>query len=116
MEKLVSSKEIEAKAKELVLAIKDDKIYKEYMELREKLRSNETLMNKINEIKKLQKEYVKSAYLDKEVECNFKKLNEELKKNSLYKDYLAKEEKINTILININEGLNLVFDDILNKN
>ena len=40
MEKLVSNEEIEKKAKELVQAIKDDDKYKEYMNLRQKLKGN----------------------------------------------------------------------------
>ena len=40
MEKLVSNEEIEEKALELVKTIKKDKDYKEYIELRKKIKSN----------------------------------------------------------------------------
>ena len=116
MEKLVSNEEIEDKALELVEAIKKDKKYKEYIDLRKKISANKDIMSKMEEVKRLQKEYVKSAYLDKETEDKLNSLNQELNSISLYKDYLSKEKEVNNILININEGLNIMFDSILNQN
>ena len=115
MEKLVSNEEIEKKAKELVQAIKNDDKYKEYMNLRQKLTENKDIMAKIQEIKRLQKEYVKGAYLDKKIETKLNNLNKELEQYPIYKEYLAKEKEINNILINISEGLNIIFNNILNK-
>ncbi len=115
MEKLVSNEEIENKAKELVQAIKDDDKYKEYINLREKLKDNKDIMSKMQEVKRLQKEYVKGAYLDKEIETKLNSLLKELEQNSLYQEYLAKEKEINKILNNINEGLNIIFNKLLNE-
>ena len=42
-------------------------------------------MDKMNKIKSLQKDYVKSAYLNKEIELKLKELNKELEKSSLLK-------------------------------
>lgn len=116
MEKLVSNEEIKNKAQKLVDAIKEDKNYKEYMYLRKELKDDEDIMIKIEQIKKLQKEYVKKAYIDKDIELKLEKLNKELEQEKLYKDYLDKEKEINNILININEGLNVMFNNILNRN
>ena len=115
MEKLVSNDDIKRKAEELVKALKEDKRYKEYIRLRDELKNNKDVMNKMKIIKSLQKEYVKSAYLDKEIEVKLKELNKELENNSLYKDYITKEKEINNILINITDGLNITFNNILNK-
>lgn len=115
MEKLVSNEEIKEKARELVKALKEDKRYKEYIRLRDELKNNKDVMDKMNIIKSLQKEYVKGAYLNKEIELKLKELNKELENNSLYKDYITKEKEINDILMNITEGLNITFNNILNK-
>ena len=115
MEKLVSNEEIENKAKELVQAIKDDDKYKEYINLRKKLKDNKDIMSKMQEVKRLQKEYVKGAYLDKEIETKLNSLLKELEQNSLYQEYLAKEKEINKILNDINEGLNIIFNRLLNE-
>ena len=115
MEKLVSNEEIETKAKELVQAIRDDDKYKEYMNLRQELKENDDIMSKMQEVKRLQKEYVKGAYLDKEIETKLNSLLKELEQNSLYQEYLAKEKEINNILNDISEGLNIIFNKLLNE-
>ena len=76
MEKLISNEEIEEKALKLVKSIKENKDYKEYLELREKLKSNKEIMDLIDEVKSLQKAYVKSAYLDNSIK---QKLDNKLK-------------------------------------
>ena len=115
MEKLVSNEEIEKKALELVKAIKDDNKYKEYINLRKKLKDNKDIMSKMQEVKRLQKEYVKGAYLDKEIETKLNSLLKELEQDSLYQEYLAKEKEINNILNDISEGLNIIFNKLLNE-
>ncbi len=116
MEKLISNEEIEEKALKLVKSIKENKDYKEYLELREKLKSNKEIMDLIDEVKSLQKAYVKSAYLDNSIKQKLDNKLNHLESISLYQEYLIKEKKINSILINIKEGLNIIFEDILNNN
>ena len=115
MEKLVSNEEIEEKALELVKAIKEEKDYKEYIELRTKIKSNKEIMEKIDKVKTLQKSYVKSAYLNSKIKQQLDNELNKLESIPLYKEYLIKEKKINSILINIREGLNIIFEDILNN-
>lgn len=115
MEKLVSNDDVKAKAYNLVKAIKASDDYKEYKVLRKKLQSNKTIMDKMAEIKALQKKYVKSGYLDEKIEFKLNKLTNELESNTLYKNYLEKETLINSILLDITEGLNLTMERILNK-
>lgn len=115
MEKLVSNEEIEEKALELVKTIKKDKDYKEYIELRKKIKSNKEIIEAIDRVKSLQKSYVNSAYLDDNIKQELDNELSLLESIPLYKEYLIKEKKINNILINIREGLNVIFEDILNN-
>ena len=115
MEKLVSNEEIEEKALELVKTIKKDKDYKEYIELRKKIKSNKEIIEAIDRVKSLQKSYVNSAYLDDNIKQELDNELNLLESIPLYKEYLIKEKKINNILINIKEGLNIIFEDILNN-
>ncbi len=115
MEKLVSNEEIEEKALELVKTIKKDKDYKEYIELRKKIKSNKEIIEAIDRVKSLQKSYVNSAYLDDNIKQELDNELSLLESIPLYKEYLIKEKKINNILINIREGLNIIFEDILNN-
>ena len=115
MEKLVSNEEIEEKSLELVKTIKKDKDYKEYIELRKKIKSNKEIIEAIDRVKSLQKSYVKSAYLDNNIKQELDNELSFLESIPLYKEYLIKEKKINNILINIREGLNVIFEDILNN-
>ena len=115
MEKLVSNEEILGKALELVKEIKNDKEYREYITLRDKVKSNKEIMERIDNIKTLQKQYIKSAYLDDEIKAKLDKELSELEDIPLYKEYLLKEKKINNILISIKEGINSSFDNILNE-
>ena len=115
MEKLVSNEEILDKALELVKEIKNDKEYREYVTLRNKIKSNEEIMKIIENIKTLQKQYIKSAYLDDEIKVKLDKELSELEDIPLYKEYLLKEKKINNILTTIKEGINVSFENILNR-
>ena len=115
MEKLVSHEEILDKALELVKEIKNDKEYREYVTLRNKIKSNKEIMKRIENIKTLQKQYIKSAYLDDEIKVKLDKELSELEDIPLYKEYLLKEKKINNILTTIKEGINVSFENILNR-
>ena len=115
MEKLVSNEEIEEKALELVKVIKASNDYKEYLELRKEIESNKEIMDLIDKVKMLQKAYVKSAYLDDKIKQELDNELDRLESIPLYKEYLIKEKKINNIMINIKEGLNVIFENILNN-
>ena len=115
MEKLVSNEEIEDKALELVKVIKDSNDYKEYLKLKEKIKDDEEIMDLIDKVKVLQKSYVKSAYLDNKIKQELDNELARLESIPLYKEYLIKEKKINNIMMNIKEGLNVIFEDILNN-
>ena len=54
-------------------------------------------------------------FLDDKIKHEINNELDRLESIPLYKEYLIKEKKINNILINIREGLNIIFEDILNN-
>ncbi len=113
MEKFITEEEILNQASKLVEQIKKDAIYQEYILIRKKLENNKEIMAKIKYIKTLQQKYIKSAYLNKEIETKLNKVTNELMAMSLYQEYLLKQKKLNDILTNFEEGLNQAFTMIL---
>lgn len=115
MEKLVSNDEIVNKALELIKMIKEDDIYLEYMASCNRLESDKELLKDIKKIKALQKKYVKSAYLDKNIENELTFLENKINSNLLYKDYLEKGRHLNSILKMMEDGINISLENILNS-
>ena len=115
MGNMYQDKEIIEKTKELVKTIKEDNLYKEYMELRHELKSNKKINNKIEEVKRLQRKYVKGNYQDKELLDNINTLTKELDSIPLYYIYSQKEEDLNNNLLLIKEGLSSSFHDIVKE-
>ena len=109
-----SNEEIIKKAEDLVNIIKNSNTYKDYIKTRALVAKDSLLLNEINKVKALQKDYVKSAYLDKTIEEELNKMLERLQANTLYKDYTAKEKALNNILLMIKEGLNTTIDELIN--
>ena len=115
MVNMYQDKEIIEKTKELVKTIKEDSLYKEYMELRHELKDNKEINDKIEEVKRLQRKYVMGNYQDKEVLDNINTLTKELESIPLYYIYSQKEEALNNNLLLIKEGLSSSFHDIVKE-
>ncbi len=111
---MLSNEEIIKKAHDLVNIIKNSNTYKDYITVRNLVAKDSLLLNEINKVKALQKDYVKSAYLDKTIEEELNKMLERLQENTLYQDYIAKEKELNNILLMIKEGLNTTIDELIN--
>ncbi|HIS39084.1 MAG TPA: YlbF family regulator [Candidatus Onthousia faecavium] len=111
---MLSNEEIIKKAYDLVNIIKNSDTYKDYIKIRALVAKDSLLLNEINKVKALQKDYVKSAYLDKTIEEELNEILERLQENTLYQDYIAKERALNNILIMIKEGLNTTIDELIN--
>ncbi len=111
---MLNNEEIIKKAHDLVNIIKSSDTYKDYINARNLVAKDSLLLNEINKVKALQKDYVKSAYLDKTIEEELNKMLERLQTNTLYQDYTAKEKALNNILIMIKEGLNTTIDELIN--
>lgn len=67
----------------VILCIKESNEYKNVIDIKKKMDSNEELKKKINDIKLLQKKYVKSNY-DSSVKKDLDKLNDELLEVPIY--------------------------------
>lgn len=111
---MLSNEEIIKKAHDLVNIIKNSNTYKDYITVRNLVAKDSLLLNEINKVKALQKDYVKSAYLDKTIEEELNEILERLQENTLYQDYIAKEKELNNILLMIKEGLNTTIDELIN--
>lgn len=113
MANMYQDEEIILKVKELTNKIKEDKLYQDYMKLRQELKKDENITQTIEEIKRLQRKYVKTNYQDKEVLEKINNLTNELEKIPLYAIYQQKEEELNNNLVFINEGLKDTFSSIV---
>ena len=99
MANMYQDEEIILKVKELTNKIKEDKLYQDYMKLRQELKKDESITQTIEEIKRLQRKYVKTNYQDKEVLEKINNLTNELEKIPLYAIYQQKEEELNNNLV-----------------
>ncbi len=113
MANMYQDEEIILKTQELTNKIKEDKLYKDYMKLRQELKKDENITKTIEEIKRLQRKYVKANYHDKETLAKINNLTNELEKIPLYVIYQQKEENLNNNLVFIKEGLRDTFSSIV---
>ncbi len=114
MEKYTSNDILKA-TDQLIESIMESKVYKQHLEIREKLAKNKTIMNEIEEIKKLERAYVKSNFENREYKQQMDDKLFRLRQKPLYKVYEQSLEEINDMLSQLKEGLNDTFMDLLNS-
>ena len=107
MEKLDKSLE------EIVSCIKNSNEYMECIEIKEKMKSNEELMEMIEDIKKLQKKYIRSNY-DSNIKKELDDLEDKLNSIPIYNIYLEKLNKVNELIDYVKDDLNDYFYNLLN--
>ena len=105
------NKEILEKVDELVKEIEDSPDYQKYLLLKDKISKNKELMELINKVRVLQKDYV--HHLTKKEELD--KLVDELNSNPLYREYNNTLYEINNTYAIIESKLNKYFQDKLNN-
>ena len=71
---------IEKALEEVIKEIKESKEYQSCLELKSRMQKNEDLKIKIEEIKNLQKKYVRTDFEDKNIAQELRKKEEELNK------------------------------------
>ena len=86
--------------------------YKKCISLKEKMSNNSKLMDKINKVKELQKEYIKSNDLSIKKELDL--LIDELNDEPLYYNYMNNLEKVNEMISFVNDELNDYFYRVIN--
>ncbi len=102
------------KLDDVILCIKESNEYKNVIDIKKKMDSNEELKKKINDIKLLQKKYVKSNY-DSSVKKDLDKLNDELLEVPIYRIYLDNLSVVNEKIEYVKDSLNDYFYDLFNK-
>ena len=102
--------EILNKVDELVKEIESSEEYQNYLKLKEKINNNKELMQLINKVRVLQKDYV--HHVSKKDELN--ELLDELNNDPLYREYNNSLYEINNIYAIIETSLNNYFNDKLN--
>ena len=98
---------------EVISVVKNSSDYKKCLELKEKLAQSSDVNLLVTNIKRLQKEYVKTSDLKikEELDEKIKRL-EEIPIYNIYMKYL---EKVNEMIDIIRERLNCYFDNLLNE-
>ncbi len=102
------------KLDDVILCIKESNEYKNVIDIKKKMDSNEELKKKINDIKLLQKKYVKSNY-DSSIKKDLDKLNDELLEVPIYRIYLDNLSVVNEKIEYVKDSLNDYFYNLFNK-
>ena len=98
---------------ELISIIINSKEYQTCLQLKEQMSENEELLERISNVKNLQKKYIKSNY-NEEVKQKLEEEDEKLKQIPIYVIYNENLEIVNQMINTINEELNQYFYDKLN--
>ena len=98
---------------ELINYIKSTKEYKKCIELKNKMMSNSDISKLMNDIRTIQKKYIRSNY-DSSVKEELDKLNEELNNIPIYIIYCENLKIVNEMIDYVNDELSDYFYDIFN--
>lgn len=98
---------------DLINTIVNSKEYKICTELKEKMSTNKEILQLINDIKILQKKYIKSNY-NEEFEQKLKEKGERLNEIPIYLLYNENLKAVNDMISIVNDGLNEYFSSKLN--
>ena len=98
---------------DLVSYIKNTSSYKNCISIKEKMDKNEEICRLVNDIKILQKKYVKSNYLDKELKNELDELEQRLNEIPIYVEYMNNLEEVNKMIDFVKDELNDYFTTLL---
>ena len=101
------------KLDEVVKVIKVSKEYRNCIDLKEKMDSNEDINFLVKKIKMLQKKYIRTN--DKDIKLELDSLEKELNEIPIYHIYLENLEKVNDMINYVKDELNNYFDLLLNE-
>lgn len=99
---------------EVINSITESDEYKTCIELKDRMSKNINITDKINKIKKIQKEYVKSNY-DFNIKIKLDELNNELISIPIYKIYMDNLEIVNEKIDYLKDSLNDYFYKLFNE-
>ena len=95
---------------DVISVIVNSKDYQQCLQLKDKMKKNQELMKLIEDLKKAQKEYVKSGIGEEKIDS----LEEELYQFPIYVVYMEHLEKVNDMLSYVEEDLNDYFYQLMN--
>ncbi len=98
---------------ELLLAIKENDSYKKCVVLKEKLDKSEDVKVLVEEIKKLQKEFVRTG--NEQIRKELDKREKSLEEIPIYNLYMKNLEQVNSMIEMLKNELNNYFDNLLNR-
>ena len=104
------NKDIVDKIDEIIKEITDSSLYKEYLNLKEKLDNNPEIKEMINKVKVLQKDVIHKIEREETLQTLLSKLNEE----PLYREYSNVVADLNNLFSIIENSINNYFEKILN--
>lgn len=102
--------DILSKVDEIISLIENSDIYKKYLQLQQEMKKNKKLMQLINEIKVLEKDYTHKMIGKKELDEKI----EELNNYPLYREYKNTLDELNNTYNIIENKINKYFFDKLN--
>ena len=92
------------KIDELIELIKQSNDYKRYIELKDKMKSNKSIMSLISKIKKEEQSLVKKEYYKEDTfkeKEKIKELKSQLESYPIYNEYIFLQEDLNNLFQNI---------------
>ena len=98
---------------DLIIYIKNTEEYKKCLELKNKMMSNSDISKLMDDIRNLQKKYIRSNY-DSNIKAELDRVNEELDNIPIYIIYCDNLNKVNEMISYINDELSDYFYKILN--
>ncbi len=105
---------MEEKLSSLISYIKSTFEYRECIRLKEKMKSNEEICSLVDEVKVLQKKYIRSLE-DESIKKELDEVLERLNNIPIYVDYLKYLDKVNQMINYVKDELNDYFYEVLNK-
>ncbi len=97
---------------DVVNSITNSEAYKKCLEIKEKMKDNTDISTRVNKIKRLQKEYIRSN--DENILKELDNLKEELNSIPIYHMYNQYLEEVNQMISYVNDELNNYFNNLFN--
>ena len=105
---------MEEKLNSLVEYISNTYEYKECIRLKEVMKSNKEICSLVDEVKSLQKKYVRSLE-DENIKKELDEVLDKLNNIPIYCDYLKYLDKVNHMINYVNDEMNDYFYKLLNE-
>lgn len=102
------------KLDEIINYIVNSREYRDCITMKEQMKNNQKVTNLVKEVKKIQKQYIKSNYQE-DIKIELEEKKEELNLIPIYKEYNLNLIKVNRMINLVKEELNDYFYKKLNK-